>query len=89
MMPSSATPQERAHAMHGRHARHRTHAMQETHEKPSMPEKHAKHEKRARQRRPRTPTMRRHWRELVELALDADDIYAAAALYPHADDADR
>jgi hypothetical protein len=43
----------------------------------------------AAQRRPRTPTMRRHWRELVELALAAEDVYAAAALYPHADEADR
>ncbi|MEM5328062.1 hypothetical protein VSR34_15910 [Paraburkholderia sp. JHI2823] len=41
------------------------------------------------QHRPRTPTMRRHWRELVELALAAEDIYAAAALYPHADHAAR
>lgn len=37
----------------------------------------------------RTATMRRHWRELVGLALDADDVYGAAALYPYARDADR
>ncbi|HKT93477.1 MAG TPA: hypothetical protein VJS18_15000, partial [Paraburkholderia sp.] len=83
MTPSSATTQDRSRAMHGRHARHGTREMQEA------PEQHATREKRARQRRARTPTMRRHWRELVELALAADDVYAAAALYPHADDADR
>lgn len=34
-------------------------------------------------------TMRRHWRELIRLALDADDAACAAALYPFARDADR
>ncbi|TCK35440.1 hypothetical protein B0G84_7454 [Paraburkholderia sp. BL8N3] len=29
-------------------------------------------------------TPRRHWRELVGLALEADDLYGAAALYPYA-----
>ncbi|WP_245004937.1 hypothetical protein [Paraburkholderia sacchari] len=89
MTPSSATSQDRAHAMHGRHARHGTRAMPETHEVHEQRAMPAMPEKRARQRRARTPTMRRHWRELVELALGADDIYAAAALYPHADHADR
>ncbi len=92
MTPSTATPQDRAHAMHGRHARHGTHEMEKTHaphESHETREPHKAHERRARPRRARTPTMRRHWRELVELALAADDIYAAAALYPHADDADR
>lgn len=37
----------------------------------------------------RTSTMRRHWRELIGLALDADDVYGAAALYPYARAADR
>ncbi len=37
----------------------------------------------------RTATMRRHWRELIGLALVADDVYGAAALYPYAQAADR
>ncbi len=41
----------------------------------------------------RTPavaaTPRRHWRELVGLALEADDLYGAAALYPYASGSDR
>ncbi|NPT40426.1 hypothetical protein GNZ12_03670 [Paraburkholderia sp. 1N] len=37
----------------------------------------------------RTTTTRRHWRELIGLALDADDVYGAAALYPYARAADR
>ncbi|WP_245841330.1 hypothetical protein [Paraburkholderia ribeironis] len=65
--------------------------MHQTHQTHQM---HGKHEKRAKhgapvQRRARTPTMRRRWRELVELALAAADVYAAAALYAHANDADR
>ncbi|MBP0588466.1 hypothetical protein J8I87_01785 [Paraburkholderia sp. LEh10] len=33
--------------------------------------------------------LRRHWRELVRLALDASDPFASAMLYPHAGGADR
>ena len=37
----------------------------------------------------RTAAARRHWRELLGLALDGDDVRGAAALYPYAYDADR
>ena len=33
--------------------------------------------------------LRRHWRELVRLALDASDVFTSAMLYPHAASADR
>ncbi|MEX3951056.1 hypothetical protein AB4Y40_25275 [Paraburkholderia sp. EG287B] len=75
MMPSYATPSRPACETHERHAPPDVRARGDA----SAPTR----------RRARTPTMRRHWRELIELALAADDVYAAAALYPHAGEADR
>jgi hypothetical protein len=99
MMPTYAIPLARVRAMNERQApdaARAAHEAREPYESHEQHEAHNRHEARERsdasapvRRRARTPAMRRHWRELVELALAADDVYAAAALYPHADEADR